>query len=138
MRWLDRLLAVRRPSASHRLAADWEGRSRRLLSDLKSKRRRLTRMLYKCEVLGKRLDALYESISTLRDEINARLETAETLERHHQTAIEALRAENQVLNEVTVPTLVNQHKLIMQRCDADLAVQTRRQVAAGANSQEDM
>ncbi len=111
LRWLG---LVRVPDAL-REASRWERESSRLLA-------RLARD-------GEALGRLAGQVRSAVDEAASRVAEAERLQRLHETALEQLRAENRVL-ETTVQALVAQHRLMLERIDAETAIEVRRQVAA--------
>jgi hypothetical protein len=77
------------------------------------------------------LSNLREQWEILNQKVSDDIQRAEEADRLHQVAIDALRSENQVMRDITVPELVAAHKLILQRYDAETAIEIRRQVAAG-------
>ena len=54
-------------------------------------------------------------------------------QRRYHRENETLRSELTVLKEVTVPGLVAANSLVLQRVEADIAVQVKRQVASGTS-----
>lgn len=104
-------------SAAMRLASKWECDSKEVLIRLVERRAELDELRAKLQSLSNRLE----------DD----LRKAEQVEEQHRTAVEALRSENRILADVTVPTLVAQHKLILQGIESETAIQVRRQVAMG-------
>jgi hypothetical protein len=63
-----------------------------------------------------------ESLSRL---ISQHLQEAEELQKQANTVIEVLRSENLVLKESTIPVLVESHKLLLERYDAEISAQAR-------------
>jgi len=122
-RLLSWLCSWRSPvSMARRFAVRWERQSKRLLRQLEKDQERIRELLVKVQNLSKRVET--------------DLDKAAKMEQQHQTAMEALRSENQVLSDTTVPTLVAQHKLLLERHDADTAIQVRRRVAAQLPNEE--
>ncbi len=55
---------------------------------------------------------------------------AEEAQRRYEEELESLRVEKRILEQTTIPALVAAHKLALERIDADIAVQVKRQVSA--------
>lgn len=122
MKWWRRLFGERR-SAAVLMASTWQRTSRQLLHRLKRDR--------------KQLISLQSKLQQLNNQLEEDLDAALRAQQSYETAIDALRSENQILSETTVPTLVAQNKLLLQRYDTELAIQARRQVAAGLSERPD-
>lgn len=95
------------------------------------------------QALVKRLDkrqremkALQTRFSFLAKSAEEDTQNARDTATQYSEAIEALRSENQILRDVTVPTLVAQHKLILQRIDAETAIEVQRLVALSSTEVE--
>lgn len=58
------------------------------------------------------------------------LDEAELVQLDQRKAVDSLRAELKVLEDVVVPTLVENHKLVLERSRADAAVQVMRRADA--------
>lgn len=116
--WLN----MRRLTAAQRMAAEWECRAESLA-------RRVDRQWKKLRVAKRLSDSQWESLEET-------MEGFDELKRRYATVIEALREENTVLSKVSVPTLVAQNKLVLERCNADMAAQVRRRVAATVGREE--
>jgi len=112
---------ARRLTAARRAAADWERRASDCLRRLHKEGRRL-------ESLRRKLDLVSESI---RED----LEAAEQLQRQQEIVVESLRQENEVLSKVLVPQLTAAHQLMLERYDAETAVQVRLRVAASGQQE---
>lgn len=115
---LDRVLwwlGLARVTAAARAAARWERESLLMLRCLGRDREALER--------------LAGEVRALADGADGRAAEVERLQRLHETALEGLRSENRVL-ETTVQALVAQHRLMLERIDAETAIEVRRQVAA--------
>ena len=109
-------------SAAQQLADQWEKSAGKLVKELDVHREELSLLQVKLVGLSKRLEV--------------DLEQAATIQRQHQTAIDALRSENQVLSEATVPALVASNRLLLQRYDAETAIEVRKMVAASGRPDE--
>jgi len=77
----------------------------------------------------KALRAQRKILDSINSSVVEDLEEADKALKQSEDALSAQRSELKILREVTLPTLTEQHKLILQRCEADIAVQVRRQVA---------
>lgn len=104
-----------RSTAAIRAARSWQAESLHLLSRLAKRQKSLTQ-------LERRLE-------DLRSKLDADLLRATELEENHKIVVDSLRAENDVLARSTIPTLVASHKLLLQRIDAETALEVRRAVA---------
>ena len=113
--WCRSWLAVRKVSASERAAS-------RLAARIETSLRKLGRQHRKLEALESRIKSLLESVTV-------DLERTDSLQRQYEETMEMLRSENRIQREVMIPLLVSYHKLALERCDADIAIQTRRRVA---------
>lgn len=108
---------LRRLTGARRLAAQWIAECNEVQDRLNKTQRRL-----------RSLQRQFESVSRTMVED---LEQAAAVSSRNEAALEALRQENQVLSDVLVPSLTAAHKLLLQRYEAETAIQVRRQVAAG-------
>jgi hypothetical protein len=106
---------LRRLTAAQRLAFDWCEKS------LKT---------------AKRLERGREKLIVLSERFDADLAEAASLAKQHSSVVDALRNENKILGEVTIPTLTAQHNLILQRIRAETELQVRRQVAANTTDED--
>jgi len=104
-----------RRTAARRYADKWIKEARRLKFELGRSRDNAEYLVEAAEAAVKKLAAEQEK--------------ADDLYRQHATAMEALRAENQVLGETVVPSLVAANKLLQQRWEAEVAIQVGRQVS---------
>ena len=116
MRWF-----TNNKPAGQKLAIAWEVRSRKLLTRL--------------EKMTINLRSLQDKLRALSDRMEVELRQAESMQRDYEVAMESLRGENRVLTESTIPALVNSHELILKRQDAEVALQTHRQVALSSREQ---
>ena len=115
-----------KPHAGSRAVAasrQWESRSRDLLEKFKRSRTDL--------------ESLQSQIQSLSLRLEQQLREAEQLEEQHRTVVEALRSENEVMGEITIPTLVSQHKLIQQRIEEETAISVMRQTATNARGRDE-
>ncbi len=112
MRWPKLLRSSKTPAKAY--AADWEKRANALLARIEKDR--------------DGLEALNAKLLAMTKQIDTDLEQVEELKRRHQVALDGLGSELAVA-EGTVEVLERSHRLILKRIDADLAVQTRREVA---------
>jgi len=103
-------------STTRRLIAKWE-----YLSDSY-----MTRLAVK----EKRFELLFRTHEQLKTETEVELENVRRINEQAQTAMEALRNENEVLSEIIIPNLTAACQLGLERWKADTAVQARRQVGS--------
>lgn len=109
---------LRKIYTSERMVRDLERRMQQSLTILNRKQRKL-------ESLQKRLLSINESV--LED-----LEEATNIQVRYEETMTALRSENRILKDVTIPTLTAEHKRILTVVDADTAAAVRRQVSASS------
>ena len=116
MRFLYRIkyrFWVRRMSAAQKMAIDWEKGAGKLLNSLSKKE----------DQLAKTMDRFSKQSFDVRAKIGE-------MQRHvekHEKALEALRNENEVLANITIPGLTAACKLQLERWDAETAIQVKRQ-----------
>jgi len=116
------LLAKVEYTMSQRFAREWEKSAKQLLAALEKKE----------EALTTKSVAIKELIATIEDE----LRKAKALNVKYETALDALRNENKVMSEVTIPALTASCQLGLERWRAETAIQVRRQVAASNTNKE--
>jgi len=75
----------------------------------------------------KDLERMEAELLRLDGRLKTSIEEAKQVHRQYEFALEEVREKNHVL-EQTVQTLVASHKLLMERVDADVAVEVRRRV----------
>jgi len=109
-------------SVAQRFAKEWEKEAKELLAILEKKE----------TILLARSVAIKELIETIEDE----LKKAKALNVKYETALDALRNENKVMSEVTIPALTASCQLGLERWRAEAAIQVRRQVAASDTNKE--
>lgn len=109
--------AFRRLSAAGRMSAECKAGAERNHRRLERTRRRLTSLKRQLEHVG---DTLLEDV-----------EEAQSVQRQHEVALEASRNENEVLSKVLIPTMTAADKLMLERYNAEIAIQVKRRVAAG-------
>lgn len=108
--------AMRRLTAAQRMAVEWQSEANKVL-------RRLERN-------HKRLVCLQRHVETVSATVAENLEDCEQTLRQHAVALEALQNENRINSDVLVPFLTTAGQLMLQRYEAEIAVEVRRQVAA--------
>lgn len=82
-------------------------------------------------VLENMVEQSLDTIGIVSNELETLRSTVRDLQedqRRYRQENEALRSELTVIKEVTVPGLVSANNLILQRVEADIAVQVKRQV----------
>jgi uncharacterized protein (DUF342 family) len=57
------------------------------------------------------------------------IQMAKATQQRYEEELESVRSENRILKEVTIPGLVAANKLMIERLDADTAVEVRRRTA---------
>jgi len=112
--WKQRRL-VRRITHARRLAASWERRAKRLLKQLERTESRMV-------VARQKMEGWWEKAEVQLAEANRMIE-------QHEQALESLRNENEILTETVVPQLTAANRMHLERWNAEVAVQVRRQVA---------
>lgn len=154
-RWLRSRLALRGLSAARRAAAEWAWKVEESRLALNRRTKELEEVEQEFASFG---DRLWDELNRLsREEFDRRmrkldalrrrftltaastledLEEAEVLQRQSEQVVEALRNENDVLGKVAIPTLTAMHKLILERVDAETALQIGRRVALAAEERE--
>lgn len=113
---------ARRLGAARRAAADWE---RRALDCLKRMRKD-----------GRQLVAVKRQLDMVSDSIREDLDAAAEIQRQQEAVVESLKQENEVLSRVLVPSLTAAHRLLLERYDAETAIQVRLRVAASTDQRE--
>lgn len=93
-------------------ALQWEERAKDVRQHLAQDRLDLSTIEMKLENVSSRID------------INLR--QAEELEKQHQEAVDALRSELKILSEVSMPVLVASHKLLLQRYESEIAIESKK------------
>jgi len=112
--WKQRRLA-RRVSHARRLAVAWERRAKRLLKQLERTESRMV-------VARQKMEGWWEKAEVQLADANRMIE-------QHEQALESLRNENEILTETVVPQLTAANRMHLERWNAEVAVQVRRQVA---------
>ena len=116
MRFLSRIkyrLWVRRMTAAQKMAIDWEKSAGELLNALSKK-----------EVL---LSKTVDQFAKQAFDVKAKIGEIQKHVEKHEKALEALRNENEVLANITIPGLTAACKLQLERWDAETAIQVKRQ-----------
>jgi len=111
-------------------------RSRRLLSRLTFARRMAVKFEHDALAIRQRLDKKMDQLTRLQSELNSLsnevqvdVQRMESLERAYQTTVDALREENRILSESTIPVLVGSHKLLQERYEAEIAILSQQRAA---------
>lgn len=120
-RWLSSLLLTFRYNEANGIALDWSRDANRL-------RRRIEKHI-------KKLKSLERKLVDIGDTIVEDLEEADHIVRRHEEATDGLQSELTILKELTVPGLTKAHQLMVQRAEADTAVQVRKQVTYSAQEE---
>lgn len=116
LRWLWRRWKFRSLSAAQRKALEWLWLSEALTAKMDRHRRLLA--------------AERDRVRDLYDSVAADVEEYEALQKQQQNVVESLQNELKILSDVVVPFLTQQHRAMLERVEAEIAVQVRRQVAA--------
>lgn len=82
-----------------------------------------------------RLEQRSAELDALAIRIAADVDNAGRIHRSHESALEEVREKNRVLEE-TINTLVASHRLLLERYDAETAINVRTRVAASATGRE--
>lgn len=78
------------------------------------------------------VDEAVQTIATVNDDVDRlrdKMQSLEETQRKLEQENDRLRAELGIANEITIPGLVASHTLLVQRTEADTAIQVKRQVA---------
>jgi hypothetical protein len=78
----------------------------------------------------RRLTAERDRVRLLYDAVLEDVEEYEVLQRQQQNVVESLQSELRILSDVVIPFHTLKGQEMLQRVEADIAVQVRRQVAA--------
>ena len=114
---------LRRQSAAQKMAKEWQKEASRLLGLLKEEKRQLEKIMMRFE---NRVALATTAIENIEEQVTK-----------HDKALDALRNENEVMSDVTIPALTAACKLGQERWDAEAAIQVRRQVAALPSSKDE-
>lgn len=76
-----------------------------------------------------KLQALRDSFESQSTFVEERIAAIQRTNKRSEETINELRAELRVANDVTIPSLVAAHKLILTRYDAEVAIAVRRSVS---------
>jgi chromosome segregation ATPase len=106
-----------------------------LRAKLSSVRSDLARLESERDESDLRLKQRAAELSALSERIQRDVEEARGVHRRLEYALEEIREQNRVL-ETTINTLVASHKLVLERVDADTAIQVRSRVAASVAMRE--
>jgi hypothetical protein len=112
--WLRSRVALSRMAKAERTVAMWQARGERLAQKIEGRLRRL-------RALEKRLAVLCKSVVEDGEE-------AAVIQERSTQAMEALRAERDIL-ALTIKGMTRSHQLLLERMEADIAVNVRRRVA---------
>lgn len=74
---------------------------------------------------------LIDKVAGSLDQLKRSVMDLEETQRRYALENDSLRSELTVLKEVTIPGLVSANNLVLQRIEADIAVQVKRQVGSG-------
>lgn len=77
------------------------------------------------------LNAITETVAEDLDRADETVADVLREHRSYEEAMEALNSKLKVVEEITVPALVESHKVQLERWKAETAVQVRRQVSVG-------
>lgn len=87
----------------------------------------------KREALNATLAKDLQEFRKLQEAVERDLEKAEQLAESHGKALDAMRHELKIATDVTIPTLVQAHRLVLSRYDAEVAIQVHRQSAVSSS-----
>ncbi len=113
--WIRSWRAMLRHSRAVSLAAEWVRRSDAVAKRLERNLKRLRRLKAQFDLTA---EAAMEDI-----------EAATNLQRQQEHVVDGLREENDVMSKIIIPQLTAAHKLVLERWDADTAIQTRLRMA---------
>ena len=115
-------------------------------------RMRVNTILHDLEVLDDKRKAASRNLSRRKKELeelqavlvftqktmDESVQNATDLLKNYQEQLEAARSKLKIMEEVTVPTLMQQNQTLLEMWKAETAIQVRRQVAYQRPSGEDM
>ena len=128
-RLCGRLAGWWRAQRIRRDALGIEARIVRAEARLEQRQANLRTLQRQLKALADTVAAEFGEISSEMAAVRSELEQLDKRRRQYEDEVEALRAQVRVAETVTIPGLVAANKLILERVDADTAVQVRRQVA---------
>jgi len=97
------------------------------LEDLAGERDQVLKLL---DSRQRALDDLYAQIEEQGRRLAIETERNETLIKRYESELEALRSKLQIAEEITIPGLIASSEVMKKGCEAELAVQSRRQAIA--------
>jgi F0F1-type ATP synthase membrane subunit b/b' len=100
-------------------------KSDRIASNCDKRYKKISRRLEKRKKLLQKLQRRIDSVAKV---VTEDVEESEKTVEKMKTALDAVRDELQIAEEVTIPGLVKCNKLLLERTSADTAEQVRRQV----------
>jgi len=100
---------------------------RYMLEDLVGERDQVLKLL---EDRRKGLDDLFAQIEEQGRQLAVETERNEALIKRYESELEALRSKLQIAEEITIPGLIASSEVMKKGCEAELAVQSRRQAIA--------
>ena len=75
---------------------------------------------------------LLTGVETHIEQLRGEVKSLEDIQQRMGQENDRLRAELEIANNITIPGLTASHVLLMQRTEADTAIQVKRQAVAGA------
>jgi len=123
IRWIRSWFVVRFVNTLNQKVAKAKADFSKLLIEMNVSHKRLKHY-------HKRLDAISTSIL---EEIDASEEVVARAEKNqisYQNALDAMSARLRVVEETTIPTLIESHRVLLERYRAETAIQVRRQAAS--------
>ena len=121
-RWLSSWLALRRLSCTERIVVSFEKRLKETQYLLRKRHRQLISVQKRLELVS---DTLMED-----------LEEAQSLQKQYEETVSALREENKIYSNVTLPTLMAEHTRILECLKAEVSMAVRHQIIATADRED--
>lgn len=109
-------MALRRHTLAVSLSLEWIRDSQKVI-------KKLERNLKRLRSLKAQFDIVSETV--LED-----IEDAENLQRKQEHVIDGLGEENKVMSKIMIPQLIAAHKLILERYDAEMAIEVKKRTAS--------
>jgi hypothetical protein len=104
-------------------------RVRRVEARLDRRRKYVEEFKASVRAVGDSLDEEREVVTADLAYVMRQLGELQKAQKQYENQMEALRSQAKIAEEVTIPSLVAAHKLVLERVDADTAIQIKKQVA---------
>lgn len=75
-----------------------------------------------------KLRSIKNLLISIGDSVSDDIEEAKNLNEQYEKSLTAARSELEILKEITIPTMVASHKLLLEQYDAQTAVEVRKKL----------